>query len=103
MTYAPYSSTSPNTPVLTVNQPIGSQRAWLYVSTHARAVVVASTHITDGLALGMKKGDSVYVGESTAAAANSASDINLLSHHVARTVASTYVTLSEGWLISSAS
>ena len=103
MTYAPYSSTSPNTPVLTVNQPIGSQRAWLYVSTHARAVVVASTHITDGLALGMKTGDSIYVGESTAAAANSASDISLFSHHTVRTVASTYVTLSAGWLISSAS
>lgn len=103
MTYAPYDSTSPNTPVLTVNQPIGSQRSWLYASTHARAVVVASTHITDGQKLGMKVGDSVFVGETTAASANAATDISLLSHHVVRTVSSTYVVLSAGYLISSAS
>lgn len=103
MTYAAYNSTTPNTPMLVQHQPIAGQRQWLYVSTHTRAVAVSSTHITDGAKLGMKVGDSVFVGETTAASANAATDISLLSHHVARTVASTYVVLSAGWLVSSAS
>ncbi len=96
-----YSTSNP--PLLTDSQPIASQRSWLYVSSHTRAVVVASTHFTDAGKRGMKVGDSVYVGETTAADANSASDISLFSHHTVRTVASTYAILSAGWLISSAS
>lgn len=103
MTYAPYSSTSPNVPMLTHTQPINSQRQWLYVSTHDRVVVVSSTHITDGRALGMKVGDLVQIGLSTAADANSATDISVVSEHFVRIVGSTYVTLSAGLMISSAS
>ena len=103
MTYAAYSTTSPNVPLLKGDQPIAGPRVWEYISTHARAVVVASTHITDGQALGMKVGDAFYVSETTTAAANSASDGGILSVHRVVTVASTYVVLSAGVLISSAS
>ena len=103
MTYAAYDSTTPNVPMLTGDQPIAGARTWEYFSTHTRAVVVASTHITDGSKLGMKVGDEFYVSETTTAAANSASDGGILSVHRVTTVASTYVVLSIGVLISSAS
>ena len=103
MTYAPYDSTSPNVPALTHSQPINGARTWEYFSTHTRAVVVASTHITDGQKLGMKVGDKFFVSETTTAAANSASDGGINSVHRVITVASTYVVLSIGVLISSAS
>ena len=103
MTYAPYSSTSPNVPMLKGDQPIAGPRTWGYFSSHARSVVVASTHISDGQALGMKVGDAFFVSETTTAAANSASDGGILSVHRVVTVASTYVILSAGVLISSAS
>ena len=89
--------------MLAGDQPISGGRTWQYFSTHTRAVVVASTHITDGQALGMKVGDKFFVSETTTAAANSASDGGILSVHRVTTVASTYVTLSVGVLISSAS
>ena len=96
-----YSTSYP--PLLTNTQPIASQRQWLYVSSHDRTVVVSSTHITNGKDLGMKVGDLVQVGLSTAADANSATDISVVSQHFVRTVASTYVVLSAGLMISSAS
>ena len=103
MTYAAYNTTSPNVPMLTGEQPIAGGRSWQYFSSHARAVVVASTHITDGQALGIKVGDKFFVSETTTAAANSASDGGILSVHRVTTVASTYMVLSVGVLISSAS
>lgn len=96
-----YATTNP--PILVQHQPIAHQRAWLYVSTHTRAVVVASTHITNGADLGMKVGDTIHVGETTAASANAATDIFRLSLHQVRTVSSTFVVLSAGLLLSSAS
>src|SRR3990167_9071548 len=96
-----YATTNP--PLLVQSQPIAAQRTFLYVSTHARAVAVASTHITNPKDLGMKVGDSVYIGETTAASANDSTDISLLSHHMVREVGSTYVILNVGMLISSAS
>lgn len=94
-----YSTTNP--PLLVGDQPIAANRTWIYTSSHARAVVVASTHITDGKDLGMKAGDHMYVNET--GASNSASDTDRTSFHRVTAVASTYVTLNVGTLISSAS
>lgn len=95
------SSSGANPPMLMGDQPITVTRSWLYNSSHARAVVVASTHFTDGQALGMKAGDQVFVGETNAS--NASSDVIRTSFHRVSAVASTYVTLSAGVLISSAS
>ena len=111
MAYAPYSSTSPNPPVLAVNpmafgggstfnSTVGSTllggRLWLYTSTHLQTDVGTSDFISDGLALGMKGGDCILATKITAGA-------SAVSFHAVRTVGSTFVSCSPGLVISSAS
>lgn len=94
MAYAPYNSTSPNPVRLEDSQPIAGQRKWQYVSTHTQAEVGTSDFISDGLALGMKVGDTVTVIGSTT---------YVRSEHGVRAVGSTFTGLSAGLLVSSAS
>ena len=111
MAYAPYSSTSPNPPVLAVNpmafgggstfnSTVGSTllggRLWLYTSTHLQTDVGTSDFISDGLALGMKGGDFILAQKISAGA-------TAVSFHSVRTVGSTFVSCSPGLVISSAS
>lgn len=108
MAYAPYSSTSPNPPVLAVNpmafgggstynSTIGSTliggRIWIYQSTHLQTNVGTSDFISDGEALGMKQNDFILAN-----AINTA-----VTFHRVTAVGSTYVSCSAGLLISSAS
>lgn len=102
MAYARFDSSSPNVPLLVGDQPIAGPKSWVYTSSHARSVVVASTHITDGKDLGMGVGDSIYVHE-TSVASNESSDIARTSFHRVSAVSATWVTLNVGALISSAS
>lgn len=94
-------SSNPNPPLLTGTQPIAGVRNWVYVSSHARAVVVASTHITDGKQLGIKIGDQMDVWET--GTSNASSDVSRISRHRVTEVQSTYMTLNVGILTSSAS
>jgi hypothetical protein len=102
MAYAAHNTTSPNPPLLVGDQPIAGPRTFQYTSSHTRAVVVASTHITDGKTLGMKVGDHIYVHE-TSVNSNESSDIERTSFHRVTRVESTWVTLNIGALMSSAS
>lgn len=94
MAYAAYNSTTPNPVRLDHVQPIAGQRKWQYVSSHTQAEVGTSDFISDGLNLGMKVGDTVTVIGSTT---------YVRSEHAVRAVGSTYVSLSAGLLVSSAS
>lgn len=108
MAYAPYSSSSPNPPMLAV-QPMafggGSTfnstegatliggRLWVYVSTHLQTDVGTSDFISDGQALGIKRHDVlIHVSLSSA-----------VSFHRCSTVASTFASFSAGLVLSSAS
>lgn len=92
---------SSNPPLLVQSQPIASQRKWLYVSTHDSSDVASSSHITDGRDRGMKVGDMVFVGVTTASGANNATDISTMYTHVVRTAAATAISMSAGMLVSS--
>lgn len=108
MAYAPYSSTSPNPPVL-VSQPIafggGSTfnstiastliggKLWFYVSTHLQTDVGTSDFISDGQSLGMKPHDMIFAVSLSSA----------VSFHRVTAVGSTYVSCSAGQVVSSAS
>lgn len=106
MAYAPYDSTSPNPPVGPIGQTIafgstqstltnsgaGGGRLWIYNSTHLQTDVGASDFISDGQDLGMLQDDIVFaVGASG------------LSIHQVTSVGSTFVSLTAGLLVSSAS
>lgn len=107
MAYAPYTSATPNTPVLLAAQPIawgstqsstlgvapqGGGNLWIYGSTHTVATVATSDFISDGRALGMKANDLLIVNSSVGTGFTRVT-----------AVGSTYVSLSLGLLISSAS
>lgn len=89
-----YSTSNP--PLLKDSQPIAGPREWIYKSTHTQAVVGTSDHISEANAgkYGMAVGDPVTVIESTA---------YKVSNHSVTAVGTTYVSLSAGLLISSAS
>lgn len=89
-----YSST--NRPLLTGSQPIAGPRSWVYKSTHTQAAVGTSDHISEADAgkLGMAVGDEVTVMGSTT---------YVVSKHAVAAVGTTYVSLSAGLLVSSAS
>jgi len=89
-----YSASNP--PSLTDSQPIAGPRTWTYKSTHTQAVAGTSDHISDSVAgkYGMAVGDSVLVTETTS---------YKISHHSVTVVGTTYVSISAGLLISSAS
>ena len=83
-----------NPPLLKGDQPIAIPRSWGYFSTHTQAEVGTSDFISNGSSLGMVAGDSVLVTQSTTFK---------VSLHAATVVGATYVSLSAGQLISSAS
>jgi hypothetical protein len=83
-----------NPPLLKGDQPIAIPRFWGYYSTHTQLEVGTSDFISNGSSLGMLAGDTVLVTESTTF------DQSL---HTVRVVGATYVSLSVGQLISSAS
>lgn len=106
MAYAPYDSSSPNPPVLLNAQPIamgstqstlsnsgaGGGNLWMYNSTHLQTDIGASDFISDGQDLGMRADDVILaVGASG------------LSVHQVTSVGSTFVSLTAGLLVSSAS
>ena len=99
MAYQGTTSTAPNVPFL-VGQSIGSTRGkcWEYHSTHVRDTVVGAGFITDGQSLGMRPGHAVSVFQSTAG-----STTHILSYHTVLSDSSTGVTLSQGFIVSSAS
>ena len=108
MAYAPYSSSSPNPPVLalqpmafgggstfnsTIDSTLVGGRLWVYTSTHLQTDIGASDFISDGLALGMKRHDVlIHISLSSA-----------VSFHRCSTVTSTYTQFSPGLVVSSAS
>lgn len=108
MAYAPYNSTAPNPPVGPI-QPMafgggstlygaGSSvgiggRLWFYNSTHTQAEVGTSDFISDGKLLGMKVGDNLLNNQVGAK----------VSFHRVSAVGSTFIGLSAGLCISSAS
>jgi hypothetical protein len=83
-----------NPPHLRGDQPVAAPRQWAYRSTHTQAEVGTSDFINNGSAIGMAVGDSIF---------NYGSTTYLVSHHAIRALGSTFVTLSAGHLISSAS
>ena len=94
-----------NGPILTHSQPIAGPRAWVYWSSHTALVSQSSTHITDGLALGMKVGDKVDVFYITASATGyglTSTAFNTLTSHVVVSVRSTSMNLSTGVVLASA-
>ena len=94
-----YGSTNP--PVLMGDQPSAGPKVWNYISSHTRAVAVASEFVSDGKALGMKVGDHMYIHET--GTSNESSDIARTSFHRVTQVSASSVTLNIGLLVSSAS
>jgi hypothetical protein len=88
---------SGNPPHLRGDQPVAGPRSWVYKSTHLQAVVGTSDHINNGEDIGMARGDTVEAVCSTGSTAHRTSYHNVLE------VASTYVALTAGLMISSAS
>jgi hypothetical protein len=85
-----------NPPHLAGDQPVAAPRTWKYNSTHLAAVVGTSDHISNGQDLGMAAGDTVIAIEATLGTF-------VTSIHSVTVVAATYVSLSKGLIVSSAS
>lgn len=68
-------------------------RLWFYQSTHVQATVGTSDFVSDGQSMGMKLNDIVFQINDTAGA----------SIHRVTAVGSTFVSLSAGLMVSSAS
>jgi hypothetical protein len=83
-----------NPPLLRGDQPIAIPRNWAYWSTHTQAEVGTSDFISNGSSIGVVAGDSITVIQSTTFKA---------SFHSVTVVAATYISLSAGLIISSAS
>ncbi len=84
-----------NPPHLRGDQPVAGPRSWVYRSTHLNTVVGTSDFINNGLDIGMAIADTLEVISSAV--------LFEVSYHVVTKIGSTYVTLSSGLIISSAS
>lgn len=58
-----YSTSNP--PALMFSNEAQARRVWSYVSTDAKAAVLAASYITDAVALRMRSGDIVMVTDTT--------------------------------------